>query len=742
MKKHLVRFSLGLLVVLVFVAHATGAAELAFIERLELALYDVRLRLTMPGGVDERIVIVNIDEKSLTAEGRWPWRRDKVGVLVDQLFDHYQIGLLGFDVVFSEPDESSGLTVLRELGATSLRENKAFQDALQQLSPQLQYDRRFSEKLRNRPVVLGYYFTNAENGAPEVQNSGLLPAPVLGPGSFTDKNVRYASWQGYGANLPVLQRAAASAGHFNTWPDEDGVTRRVSMLAEHAGAYYEPLSLAMFRLGLGSADVVPGFPTLSVWNRKYPGLEWLQVGGMRIPVDHEMAALVPYRGPAGSYPYVSATDVLRAITPVELLRDKIVLVGTTAPALYDLRAAPVGEVYPGVEIHANLIGGMLDGTIMHRPPYVLGAEVALLLLCGVSMTFLLPLFSPLRATLLTMSIFAGLIGLNLLVWVNGNTVLPLASAMTMIALLFALNMSYGYFVESRAKRQITRRFGQYVPAAVVDEMSLHPETISMEGENREVSVLFSDVRGFTSIAERLDAKELTSLMNRFLTPLTQLVYRYRGTVDKYMGDCLMAFWGAPLRDAEHARNAVLCGLEMHRTMRQLTADFRARNWPEIEIGVGVNSGKVVVGNMGSELRVAYTVMGDAVNLASRLEGLTRHYGVPMIVGETTRSLASDVVYRELDRVTVSGSDHPVTIYEPIGRQGEIDAAQLDSLQLWAQFLRLYRSGDWDKAELQLLNLQKLDASQPLYQLFMERISALRSNPPDAPWDGATRFEAK
>jgi adenylate cyclase len=741
-KKHLVRFSLGLVVLLAFVAHAIGAIESSFIKRFELALYDARLRLTMPGGVDDRIVIVDIDEKSLAAEGRWPWRRDKVGLLVDQLFDHYQVGLVGFDVVFSEPDVSSGLTVLQELGTTSLRDDKAFQDAVKELSPRLEYDRLLSEKLRNRPVVLGYYFTNLENAAAEVQKSGLLPAPVLGPGSFTDKNIRYASWQGYGANLPELQRAAASAGHFNTWPDEDGVTRRVPMLAEHAGAYYEPLSLAMVRVGLGSADVVPGFPTLSVWNRKYPGLEWLQVGSMRVPVDEMMAALVPYRGPVGSYPYVSVTDVLRGVTPLEVLRNKIVLVGTTTPGLYDLRAAPVDQVYPGVEIHANLIAGMLDGTIMHRPPYVLGAEVALLLLCGVSMTVLLPLFSPLRATLLTASILAGLIGLNLLVWVNANTVLPLASCMMMIVLLFALNMSYGYFVESRAKRQITNRFGQYVPAAVVDEMSRHPEAISMDGESRELSVLFSDVRGFTSIAERLDAKELTSLMNQFLTPLTRLVYRYRGTIDKYMGDCLMAFWGAPLRDPEHARNAVLCGLEMHRTIQQLTPAFRARNWPEIEIGVGVNSGKVVVGNMGSELRVAYTVMGDAVNLASRLEGLTRHYGVPMIVGENARSLTPDVVYRELDRVIVKGSEQPVTIYEPIGRHGEVDAARLDALQLWAQFLRLYRSGEWDKAELQLLNLRKVDSSQRLYQLFMERVSDLRNNPPALPWDGATRLEAK
>ncbi len=742
MKQHLVRFALGLLVVLVFVTHAIGGFESSLIERLELALYDARLMLTMPRGVDERIVIVDIDERSLAAEGRWPWRRDKVGLLVDRLFEYYRAGLVGFDVVFSEPSDSSGQEVLRELGETSLGDDEAFQKALRELSPRLEYDQLLAEKLSNRPVVLGYYFTNPDGTTAEAHKIGLLPPPALNSASFVGKNVRYTSWRGYAANLPQLQQAAAGGGHFNSWPDQDGTTRRVPMLTEHEGKFYEPLSLAMVRLGMGSASVRPGFPGLSVWNRNYPGLEWLQVGDMRVPVDEMMSALVPYRGPVGSYPYVSATDVLRGVAPLELLRDKIVLVGTTTPGLYDLRAAPVAEVYPGVEIHANLISGMLDATIMQRPPYVLGAEVALLLLSGVSMTVLLPLLSPLRATLLTVSLLALLIGLNLLVWVSGKTVLPLASGLTMVSLLFALNMIYGYFVESRAKRQLTNRFGQYVPAAVVDQMAQRPEAVSMEGESRELSVLFSDVHGFSSISESLDAKDLSSFMNAFFTPLTQLVYRYRGTIDKYMGDCLMAFWGAPLQDSEHARNAVLCGLEMHKTLRRLAPDFRARNWPELEIGVGVNSGNVVVGNMGSEMRVAYTVMGDAVNLASRLQGLTRHYGVPMVVGERTRSLATDIVFRELDRVTVKGKDQPVTIYEPMGQQDDVDAAQLDGLELWTQFLRFYRSGDWDKAELQLLNLQKREPSLRLYQLFLERIAVLRTRSLDASWDGAYCFEAR
>lgn len=742
MKKHLIRFALGLVVVLVFLANAADVIRIPFVERLELMLYDARLHLTMPGGVDDRIVIVDIDERSLAAEGQWPWRRDRVGHLVDQLFDHYQTGLVGFDVVFAEPDETAGLAALQALGQTALKDNAEFHRALDLIAPQLDYDKQFAEKLRGRPVVLGYYFSQGQGKDRQGQKSGMLPDPVLAPGTFTGKKVNLTTWVGYGANLPAFQQAAAGGGHFNPWPDEDGITRRVPMLAEYEGAYYEPLSLALVRLGLGFPEVIPGFPEVSMFNKKYPGLEWLEAGGIRIPVDDMGTALVPYRGPERSFAYVSATDVLESVVPVAMLQNKIVLVGTSAPGLFDLRATPVGKVYAGVEIHANLIAGILDGTIKQRPSYVLGAEVALLLLFGLFLTVALPLLSPLRATLLTAAVLAGLFGLNLAVWVNGSLVLPLTSGLLMTVLLFALNMSYGFFVESRAKRQITSRFGQYVPPELVDEMSRHPESISMEGESRELSVLFTDVRGFTTISEALDPKELTKLMNEFLTPLTRTIHGHRGTIDKYMGDCIMAFWGAPLDDPAHARNAVLAGLEMHKILAQLAPDFRARNWPEIHIGVGVNTGRMVVGNMGSEVRVAYTVMGDAVNLASRLEGITKQYGVPMIVGERTRSMISDIVFRELDKVRVKGKEEPVTIYQPVGLQGEINSSTLDELKLWAQFLRFYRSCEWDTAELQLLNLQRAEPTSLLYRTFLERIAEFRRNPPEMPWDGAYRFEAK
>jgi adenylate cyclase len=738
-KKHLVRIALGLLVVLVFLGHAARYYRIPLVDRVEAILYDVRLRLTMPGTSDPRIVVVDIDERSLAVEGHWPWRRDKLGLFLTRLFDEYGVKVVGFDVVFVEPDKS-GLQVLDELGRTELARVAGFQEAAQAIQSRLEFDSIMAEKMRGRAVVLGYYFT--QKSEDEARSDGVLPPPVLPKGVFSGRNIAVTHWTGYGANLPVLQEAAASAGHINPLPDEDGVTRRVPMLAEAAQGYYEPLSLAIVRLFLGSPDVRPGFTTTPGWSREYPGLEWLDVGALRIPVDKEVAALVPYRGRERTFKYVSATDVLRGQAPRGDLEGKIVLVGTSAPGLLDMRSTPVGGVYPGVEIHANLVSGMLDGTIKQMPPYVLGAEFLLLALAGLVMALVLPLLNPIRSGVTTLAVLGAVVGTNLAVWQHANLVLPLASGVLMILVLFALNMSYGFFVESRAKRQITGRFGQYVPPELVDEMAQNPDKFSMDGESREMSVLFSDVRGFTTISEGLDPKQLSQLMNEFLTPLTRVLYRHRGTIDKYMGDCIMAFWGAPLSDPQHARNAVLAGLEMQAAMDALQPQFRARGWPQLHIGVGVNSGRMSVGNMGSDVRVAYTVMGGAVNLASRLEGLTKQYGVGMIVGEATRAACPDVVFRELDRVMPKGTTEPVAIFAPVGPASAVDPSAHDELGLWHKALKEYRAQEWDLAELQLLNLQRMYPATGLYAVFLQRIAHLRRNPPGAGWDGTTAFETK
>jgi len=750
LKKQFVRTGIGIALVAIFLLHAAKWIELPLLRRLEAIVYDTRLVLTMPRTIDPRIVIVDIDEKSLAekengGEGRWPWPRDRLAQILDQLFDHYQIAILGLDIVFAERDESSGLRVLEELAKKELREVSGFQAALQKIQPQLDYDAIFAAKIKDRPVVLGYTFTREKEK--ESGTKGKLPSPALPPGTFTGKTIAFPAYPSFTANLPDLQRVAANGGHFTLDPDPDGILRRVPMLTEYAGAYYEPLSLAIVRLLLGNVQVVPGYPSEKIGSKNYPGLEWLEVGPIKVPVDEAAAALIPYRGKGGregkSFKYFSAIDVIQGRVAATELKGKIVLIGTTAPGLLDLRATPVEAVYPGVEVHANMISGMLDQNIKQKPPYVIGAEFILLLIAGLGIAVLLPRLNPLKSLLATLAVISLLLASNLAIFHVGNLVLPLASGLALVTLLFALNMSYGYFVEARGKRQITGLFGQYIPPELVDEMAKNPDGFSMEGESREMTVLFTDVRGFTTISEGLDPKQLSQLMNEFLTPLTEVIYKHRGTVDKFMGDCIMAFWGAPLGDPNHARNAIMAGLEMHDALVKLKTEFDARGWPEIRIGVGLNTGRMSVGNMGSKLRTAYTVMGDAVNLASRLEGITKEYGADMIVGEATREAVPDVIFRELDRVRVKGKDEAVAIYEPIGLQGMVAKPRLEEIRLYAQFLRLYRGQDWDQAELQLLNLQKMLPNNKLYtETFVGRIAFLRLNPPGNEWDGAFTFTTK
>lgn len=731
---------IGLLIVLFFAGSAARFYRLDIVEQLSSILYDYRLRLTMPRTMDNRIVIVDIDEKSLKEEGRWPWGRDRMALLMDKLFEKYHVAVVGFDVVFAEKDESSGLKVLQRLAENQLKNDKSFHETLDKIRPQLEYDDLFAREIKNRKVVLGYYLTNQR----EPHTSGMLPEPTFPHGAFKGHEVNFNTGNGYGANLPELQQVAAGAGHINPMMDSDGNVRRIPMLVEYDGAYYESLSLAIVRTLLGKTKLSPGYAKTKAGG--YTDLEWLDLDAaniqLKIPVDRDVSTFVPYRGGQGSFRYISITDVLHDRVDPAQLKNKIVLVGTTAPGLLDMRSTPVAKVYPGVEIHANMISGILDQNLKERPAYMLGAEVVLVLLVGITLSFLLPLLTPAKAIFASAFALIATVGLSLAAWQYGNVLMPVTNSLLMIPLLFALNMSYGYFVESRTKRKITGLFGQYVPSELVEEMAKHPERVSMEGESREMTILFSDVRGFTNIAEGMEPKELSQLMNEFLTPLSRVVYKHRGTIDKYMGDCIMAFWGAPLTDKDHARNAILSGIEMQQALKVLRPRFRERGWPDMQVGVGINTGRVSVGNMGSEVRVAYTVMGDEVNLASRLEGITKQYGVDIIVGENTRHIVNDFLYRELDLVRVKGKDNPEAIYEPVALIREVSKALQDEVKLFHEMRRLYRKQDWEQAELQLMNLQRLTPDLALYRLYVERVAYFRKNPPGVDWDGVFMFHTK
>ncbi|NOT65231.1 MAG: adenylate/guanylate cyclase domain-containing protein [Methylotenera sp.] len=741
LSEHGVRFGLSVAIMILMLLNANGVLNLSAINKLENFAYDMRLNMLMPRTVDDRIVIIDVDEKSLKALGRWPWSRNKLASLVDKLFDDYQVKVLGFDMVFAEKDESSGLKSLDEIKTHYLTNNQALGQALSvevdKLRPTLDYDQMFANSLKGRNTVLGYVFTRDINS----QSSGILPPASFSESSFKGKNIAFMQAAGFGANLDILQNNAKSAGHFSINPDADGIMRRVPLLIQYDGNIYQSLPLAVAGVALEVDNIKAGFAGLGV-NEKYSGLEWLKLGSHRVPVDGNVSALIPYRGAEGSFPYVSAVDVFNNKVNPAILKNKIVLLGTTAAGLLDLRATPVQTVYPGVEVQANMIAGILDNNIKEQPEYTNGAEMFLLFMVGLLLAFMLPVYSPLKATVLTLVTTVAVLLLNLSLWQYANLVLPLASLLVMIAAIYFVNMSYGFFVESRGKRQLAGLFGQYVPPELVDEMAKDPESFNLEGESREMTVLFSDIRGFTNIAEDLDPKQLTQLMNEFLTPMTQVIHHNRGTIDKYMGDAIMAFWGAPLADPNHAKHALQAAISMIDALATLQQDFVKKGWPLINIGVGLNTGLMTVGNMGSSFRMAYTVMGDAVNLGSRLESLTKNYGVAIIVSEFTKAQVPDFMYRELDIVRVKGKDKPAAIFEPIGEVTQCNQATIDNLKQYHEALMHYRNQQWGLAEAQLMELQTLEPQRYVYTMYLKRIAHFKQNPPASDWDGVFNYESK
>jgi adenylate cyclase len=346
------------------------------------------------------------------------------------------------------------------------------------------------------------------------------------------------------------------------------------------------------------------------------------------------------------------------------------------------------------------------------------------------------------AVLVSFGVVAVLLAINYYLFLGHGLVLPVASALVMVGAAFALNMSYGYFVESRSKRELANLFGTYVPPELVDEMVKDPDSYSMKATNKELTVMFCDMRGFTQMSEKMEPTKLQELLNAVFSRLTDQIRANRGTIDKYMGDCVMAFWGAPVDTPNHAHLAVKSAMEMANTVRKINEEHRAQGIPEIGVGIGINTGTMCVGDMGSHIRRSYTVIGDSVNLGSRLEGLSKVYGVDIVVSESARRLAPEFAWQELDRVRVKGKAQAVAIFWPLAPADRVEKAQTEELRTWAAFLKAYRAQDWEQCDVLLLNLQRMNAKKYLYELYSERVASMRLLPFDPEWDGATNYETK
>jgi adenylate cyclase len=717
------------------VLHETAVLHLGFIERLNNAIYDFSLKRTAPRGLDDRITVLDIDEASLKALGRWPWSRDKMVTLVDRLYNDYGIAALGFDVIFAEPDISSGIATLDRLAKKDLAGDAQFLSRYSRLRPVLDFDGRFAEALAGKTISLGYYFitpglTPAVSG---VLPKADLPAAAMGPSA---KNLVEAV--GYGGNLAQFQQAAGIGGYISVLPDEDGTIRKVHVLTRYQGGLYEAFSAATLRAAFGGEPLNAGVDESHFLGRVYRQ-PWVDVAGIRFNLNADGSVWIPYRAGA-PFPYVSAKDVLAGKTDASVLENRVVLVGSTAAGLLDLRVTPFFKTFPGVEIHAHMIAGMLDGDTGYTPPWAHDAILTVTLIAGLLLAISLPLIGPVYGFGLTLLLLAGVATGQYAAW-QKHWILPVAAPLVTVVGLYLLSTAYGFLSETRNKRQITKLFGQYVPPELADEMSRDPGHYSMEGQSREMTVLFSDIRGFTNFSEKLPPTELAEVLNSYLSTMTAVVQKNRGTIDKYIGDAVMAFWNAPLDMPNHAEAAVETALEMQAALPALNEQFAARDWPHVKIGIGVNTGRMSVGNMGSTFRMSYTVMGDAVNLGSRLEGITKQYNVGILATQTTVEEDSKHVFMKIDDVRVKGKEQPVAIFEPLGLKEAIDSAEINRAQRFEEAFAAYQHQQWDQAETLLLALNR-ESPRALYDIYLERIAHFRETPPPENWDGVFVYTTK
>jgi len=648
---------LGLLLFILMMWLQTSSIESVHkvIQELENIAYDWRIRahiLTQNNKKFETsVIIVDIDDKSLAAEGRWPWPRNKLTHLVEAI----QAGgaaVVSLDLILAQKEANIASEVLNEISKQNLTLPN-LQSVFEKISPLFDYDIQLGHSLAAGDTVVGIGFNR------EPITEGRINAPLL---TLTSKEEKYLDMFRANGFMGVNSTLAPSVKNmgFVNYSNLEGVIRRVPLVIEYKQGIYPSLALETARVYLLSK--------VTLVTARYAddiNLEGIKIGATTIPTDKEAQAFIPFRGPSFTFPYYSATDVFSKRIPPKIFEGKIVYIGTSATGLADLKPTSVSNVFPGVEIQATITDGILKNDFWYKPAWTLGAEVVITFIFGCIFTFLYPFLGPRTLIVLTLAIPLLIVYLDNIILQRTGLILSIFFPIVLTITLGTLNVIYGYLFESRHRKKLNEMFGQYVPKEHIEEMMKSSGNYGLRGENRDMSVLFSDIRGFTHISEIIPAEQLKEMLNEILTPLTEVIFNTKGTIDKYIGDAIMAFWGAPLNDPAHAEHALSAALNMQENLKKLAPMIVERGWPPVKIGIGVNRGRMIVGDMGSKYRRNYTVLGDEVNLASRVEGLTKYYGVDTIVTEEAQRDQTNFLFRHLDRIRVVGKMHPTNIYEII-----------------------------------------------------------------------------
>lgn len=614
--------------------------ETLFFENLNNKILDAFFVYRGNVKADENIVIVDIDEKSLSVLGQWPWSRDAVAQVLVNLANA-EVGIVGLDIVFAESDRSSPKKVLSKFGLS----HEEAED----------YDEVLAYVLANSPTISGYLF-NFE----AVVKKGIEPNISA---IIIEKNKQDSEFlpvaKGLVSNIPLLQKKSFSSGFFNTIPDSDGIVRSVPLAVRYDESIYPSLSLEMIRLILGSKKVVFNYSDI--------GINSIGIGKVSIPTDRFGRLNVNYAGKAKAYRYISAIDIYNNEFKKEDIKGKIVLIGTSAGGLLDLRATPLESTYPGVEIHANVLDNILNQNFITYPNWVEAVDILIILIMLISIVVIFTFFGAYVTALSFTFFILSLVGFSYWLFINEGIVLNIIYPLLSSTIFYMTLTSLHYLLESKQKDLIKSKLSKKVSAAVADSLIKQGNIDIFEAQEKEVSIFFSDIRGFTSISEAFkNPKELIELLNMYMTPMTDIITKNQGTVDKFIGDAIMAYWNAPNSVENHADKALQSACEQIRTLEKLNKELKEKGYPRIDIGIGINTGNVVVGEMGSVGRSDYTIIGDSVNLGSRIEGLCKTYKAQILISEYTKEKLKevyDIVF--LDEVKVKGKEEAVKIYKVI-----------------------------------------------------------------------------
>ena len=704
------------------------------LEELRVRTFDLFQVLRPRVQTARPVVIVDIDEDSLKTIGQWPWPRTTVAELVTRITQLGAIAI-GFDVIFAEPDRMSPA-----IAEQSFRGLDA--DTRAKLDSLPSNDDVFADAIKHSRVVVGQVGGPTPTPRTQADMAEQTGFAIRGP----DPAPYLVTFPGLLRNVPAIEAAAAGRGLFSINPETDGIIRRVPVIMEAQGALVPSLTMEMLRVVSHAGAILVRV--------NEAGIQAVAIPGLEVPTDRNGQFWVHFNKHDPSR-YVSAKDVLQGNVPADRLRGRLVLIGTSAIGLLDLKTTPVDPVMPGVEVHAQILESVLTKSLLLNPNYAIGAELTVAVLFGLAIIILAPMLSATIVVALGAVLIAGLIGLSFYLFVAHNLLIDFTYPLISSWLIYLVLTFVNYFREQKQRQQIRSAFGYYLSPHMVEALARSPEKLVLGGEERRMTILFSDVRGFTTISEHYkdDPQGLTRLMNRFLTPLTNAIIERKGTIDKYIGDAIMAFWNAPVDDAEQEANACDAAFEMQARAAALNVELKREAeangglYMPLRIGIGLNTGPCVVGNMGSDFRFNYSVLGDTVNFASRLEARTKDYRLPLVIGSRTAEGAKPkFTTMEIDLIQVKGKTQPEAVFAVLGRaEVEQDPRCAELRDVNAQMLARFRKQDWDAA-LNLIDRCRKIANgfdvAGLYDMYVERIETYRAEPPGADWDGVYEADSK